>query len=102
MRDANAGAHASAKRGVDVLAEGLSKSDLTEWVRGVHASGDGSPRGLVAALGWERVVRHTRAPLLVAVLDRWAVKAGLVRAGGDSDRPTTPPPPESAAKRAIV
>jgi len=41
-------------RGTDVLAEGLSKAELTAWVRRVHESGDGTPGGLLAALGWEK------------------------------------------------
>jgi len=73
------------KRGIEVLADGLSKADLTEWMRGIHERGDGSPRGLVAALGWDRIVRQTRAPLLLAALDRWASKVGLVAPTGANE-----------------
>jgi hypothetical protein len=64
-------------RGTDVLSEGLNKSDLTAWVRRVHESRDGSPKGLLSALGWENVVGKTADPILIAVLDAVAVKNGL-------------------------
>jgi len=66
-------------RGTDVLAAGLSKADLTAWVGRVHASGDGTPRGLLEALGWENVVSKTSNEVLVAVLDALAAKVGLVK-----------------------
>ena len=71
-------AKAEPKRGLDVLAEGLSKADLTDWMRAIHQGGDGTAKGVLLALGWDRVVRHTRAPWLLAVLDKLAVKTGLV------------------------
>jgi len=71
--------HEPGKGGIEVLSEGLSKADLTEWVRAIHESRDGSPRGLVAALGWEKIVHFTRAPILIAVLDALAAKTGLVK-----------------------
>jgi hypothetical protein len=64
-------------RGTDVLAEGLTKADLTEWVRRVHEGGDGSPKGLVAALGWDQIVAKTEDDVLVAVCDAMAVKVSL-------------------------
>jgi hypothetical protein len=66
-------------RGTDVLAEGLSKAELTAWVRGVHESGDGTPGGLLAALGWDSVVARTSNEVLIAVLDALAAKVGLVK-----------------------
>ena len=66
-------------RGTEVLAEGLGKEDLTAWVRRVHESGDGTPRGLLAALGWEIVVSKTSNEVLIAVLDALAAKVGLVK-----------------------
>jgi len=71
--------------GTDVLAEGLSKADLAQWVANVHRAMDGSPRGLVAALGWEKIVRHTRAPFLVAVLDALAERVALAAPGDRRD-----------------
>ena len=64
-------------RGVDVLAHGLSKDDLAEWVRNIHQSGDGSPRGLVAALGWDQIIAKTGDDVLLATLDALAGKLGL-------------------------
>jgi hypothetical protein len=66
-------------RGTDVLADGLTKADLAVWVHAVHQSGDGTPRGLLAALGWEKLVVSTRDAVLVAVLDAMASRVGLVK-----------------------
>jgi len=63
--------------GTDVLSEGLSKEDLAAWIRRIHETGDGTPKGLVAALGWEKIVSTTSNEALLAVLDAMAVKAGL-------------------------
>jgi hypothetical protein len=63
--------------GTDVLSEGLSKEDLTEWVRKIRESGDGSPKGLVSALGWEKIVAKTADDVLIAVLDAMAAKVAL-------------------------
>ncbi len=68
-------------RGTDVIAEGLTKADLTEWIRNVHKSGDGSARGLVTALGWEKIVTQTANDILVSVLDAMAAKVGLAPKG---------------------
>jgi hypothetical protein len=65
-------------RGTDVLAEGLTKSDLTEWVRTIYQGGDGSAKGIVAALGWDQIVSKTADDVLLAVLDALAIKIGLV------------------------
>ena len=65
-------------KGTDVLSEGLSKEELTEWVRFIHESGDGSPKGLLAALGWDQVVAKTPDDVLIAVIDAMALKAQLV------------------------
>jgi hypothetical protein len=64
-------------RGTDLLAEGLSKADLTEWLRAIYTTADGSPRGIVAALGWDQIVSKTADDVLVAVLDAIAGKVGL-------------------------
>ena len=70
-------------RGTDVLADGLSKADLTEWLRALYTSADGSPRGIVAALGWDQIVSKTPDDVLVAVLDAMANKVGLTAKAGD-------------------
>jgi hypothetical protein len=66
-----------ALRGTDVLAEGLNKADLTEWVRRVHESGDGSPNGILASLGWDQIVAKTSDEVLIAALDAMAIKVSL-------------------------
>ena len=78
------------KGGIEVLAEGLAKADLTEWVRTIHRGGDGTARGLVAAIGWEKIVRNTKAPILIAVLDALAARTGLTAS-------TAPAPAETHA-----
>jgi hypothetical protein len=65
-------------KGTDVLADGLTKDDLTQWIRRIHESGDGSPKGLVAALGWDRIVAKTANDVLVSILDAMVAKVGLV------------------------
>jgi hypothetical protein len=95
-------------RGTDVLADGLSKEDLTEWVRKIHQSGDGSPKGLVATLGWDKIVAKTPNDVLIAALDALAANIALVAAAPKGDAPkgdppkgegpklTSPPPDDSA------
>ncbi len=65
-------------KGTDVVSEGLTKAELTEWVRKVHASGDGSPRGMLAAIGWDRIVGKTPNDVLIKVIDALAQKIALV------------------------
>lgn len=66
-------------RGTDVVADGLTKDDLTEWVRKIHESGDGSPKGLLAAIGWDKTVAKTSNDVLIAVIDAMVQKVGLVK-----------------------
>ena len=65
-------------KGTDVLAEGLSKDDLTQWMRRIHETGDGTPKGIVTALGWDKIVAKTNNDVLIAVLDAMVAKVGLV------------------------
>ncbi|MCL2448765.1 MAG: hypothetical protein FWD17_07460 [Polyangiaceae bacterium] len=65
-------------KGTDVLADGLTKEDLTGWIRRIHETGDGSPKGIVSALGWDKVVGKTANDVLIAVLDAMVAKVGLV------------------------
>jgi len=71
-------AKGGALKGTDVLADGLTKDDLTQWIRRIHEAGDGTPKGLVAALGWDKIVAKTANDVLIAVLDAMVVKVGLV------------------------
>jgi hypothetical protein len=64
-------------QGTDVLAAGLSKEELTRWVHRVHETGDGTPKGLIAALGWDKIVEKTPNDVLLSALDSMAVKVGL-------------------------
>lgn len=85
-------------RGTDVLAEGLSKADLTEWLRAVYQGGDGSARGIVGALGWDQIVAKTVDDVLIAVLDAMATKVGLAQMTPHS--PIVQPPPAAKEKPA--
>lgn len=96
-------------KGTDVLADGLLRDDLTQWVRRIHETGDGSPKGLVAALGWDKIATKTPNEVLVAALDAMAIKVGLVvaKAKDTGAKPeakverasaTAEPPPAIAAK----
>lgn len=67
----------------DVLGNALNKDDLIEWVRKIHAAGDGSPKGMLEALGWDKIVQKTSTEALLGALDALAVKLGLAE----------PPPP---------
>ena len=74
-------------RSTDVLADGLTKDDLTQWIRRVHETGDGTPKGLIAALGWEKIVAKTQNEVLVAVIDAMVVKVGLAPAPARESTP---------------
>lgn len=65
-------------KGTDVVCDTLSKDQIVAWIRKLHESGDGSPAGLVAALGWETVLAKTAQEALLFALDAFAKKAGLV------------------------
>jgi len=66
--------------GTDVLGHAFTKDDLIEWMRRVHASGDGSPKGLLDAAGWEKVVQKAPTEALLGALDALAVRLGLAEA----------------------
>ncbi len=78
-------AKGGAIKGTDVLADGLEKADLTAWVRRIHETGDGTPKGIVAALGWDKIVARTANEVLIAVLDAMVTKVGLVVASSKLD-----------------
>ena len=67
-------------KGTDTLCDTLSKDQIIAWIRKVHESGDGSPAGLVAALGWETILAKTSQEALLFALDALAKKIGLVGA----------------------
>jgi hypothetical protein len=79
-------------KGTDTISDTLSKDQLVAWVRKLHESGDGSPAGVVAALGWEVLLSRTSQEALLFALDAFAAKAGLVPTMSVTDRP----PPEQS------
>jgi hypothetical protein len=74
-------------KGTDVLADGLTKEELVAWIRRIAETGDGSPKGIVAALGWDKIVAKTVNETLVAVLDAIVTKVGLVVAAARESTP---------------
>lgn len=82
----------------DVLGNALNKDDLIEWVRKIHAAGDGSPKGLLEALGWEKIVQKASTEALLGALDALAVKLGLAEAPAvieSAPAPKIEPSPEA-------
>lgn len=79
-------------KGTDVVCDTLSKDQIVAWVRKLHESGDGSPVGLVSALGWETILAKTAQDALLFALDAFAKKAGLVVADTPSDKKEEPLP----------
>ena len=65
-------------KGTDTICDTLSKEQIVSWLRSVHESGDGSPAGLVAALGWEAILTKTSQEALLFALDAFAGRVGLV------------------------
>jgi hypothetical protein len=65
-------------KGTDTLCDTLSKDQIVTWVKTVHQSGDGSPSGLVHALGWDVILAKTAQDALLYALDELARHVGLV------------------------
>jgi hypothetical protein len=59
-------------KGTDTICDTLSKEQIVAWLRAVHASGDGSPAGLVVALGWETILAKTAQEALLFAVDALA------------------------------
>lgn len=76
-------------KGIDVLCDTLSKDQIVGWIRKLHETGDGSPAGVIGAIGWETVLTKTAQEALLFALDQFARKAGLA-----------PEPPAEAPKAA--
>jgi hypothetical protein len=95
-------AKGGAIKGTDVLADGLEKADLSAWIRRVHETGDGTPKGLVAALGWDKIVAKTANEVLIAVLDAMVAKVGLVVGGKTESRPRLESKPDFATPIAAI
>lgn len=96
-------AKGGAIKGTDVLADGLEKADLTAWVRRIHETGDGTPKGLVSALGWDKIVARTANEVLISVLDAMVAKVGLVVSAAKLEsRPRMESKPDLATPVAAV
>ena len=78
--------------GIDALAQFLSKDDLVRWIKNIHQAGDGSPSGIIAAIGWSTLVEKTDMNVLLAVLDAFAARSSL------SLSSLAPPAPQTERK----
>ncbi len=80
-------------KGTDVVSEALGKEELSAWIKQVHASKDGTDKGLLQALGWEKLIAKTNNDSLVGLLDALAIKVGLTPAPEQPAAKTDPPVP---------
>ncbi|MBX3190898.1 MAG: hypothetical protein KF819_28140 [Labilithrix sp.] len=64
-------------KGTDTLCDTLSKDQIVSWLRNMHQSGDGTPSGVVGAIGWEVILAKTAQDALLFSLDAFAKKVGL-------------------------
>ncbi len=64
-------------RGIDVFASKLSKEDLTTWIREISKSGNASSEGIVAALGWEKILSTLPVSSLMILIDGLITRIGL-------------------------
>jgi hypothetical protein len=63
----------------DVLGNAFTKDELIDWVRRIHNTGDGSPKGLLEAASWEKIVQKAPTEALLGALDALAVRLGLAQ-----------------------
>jgi hypothetical protein len=89
-------------KGTDALADGLTKDDLAQWIRRVHETGDGTPTGLVAALGWDKIVAKTTNEALLSVLDATAAEVGLVARASTGSSSAPLPDPDTGQSYELV
>lgn len=66
--------------GTDAICDTLPKDQIVTWMRNIHASGDGSPAGIVAAIGWQTILTKTSQDALLFSLDALAKRVGLAAA----------------------
>ena len=86
--------------GTDVLGHSFTKDDLIEWMRKVHASGDGSPKGILEAVGWEKISQKAPTEALLGALDALAARLGLAEAPPAAPSIKPPAQPEKKAEPA--
>jgi hypothetical protein len=77
--------------GTDIVCDTLPKDQIIAWIRNVHTSGDGSPAGLVSAIGWDTILAKTSQEALLFALDQFAQKVGLVAAAPEVQVSVKPP-----------
>jgi hypothetical protein len=75
--------------GTDIVCDTLPKDQVIAWIRGVHVTADGSPAGLVDAIGWDVILAKTSQEALLYALDAFAQKVGLVAPTTSSKAPGT-------------
>ncbi|MBX3233026.1 MAG: hypothetical protein KIT84_12720 [Labilithrix sp.] len=80
-------------KGTDVVCDTLSKDQVVAWMRKLHETGDGSPAGLVGAIGWETILAKTAQDALLFALDAFARKAELVPEAPEAAAPKPEPAP---------
>ncbi len=86
-------AHLESKthKGTDVVSEALGKEDLSAWIKQVHASQDGTDKGLLQAIGWDKLIAKTNNDSLIGLLDALAIKVGLTPTPEKAAEKTDPP-----------
>jgi hypothetical protein len=96
-------------QGTDVVCAALSKEQMVAWINAVHASGDASPTGLVAALGWDTILNKTAHDALLFALDALAREIGLsaeeqplTAASPSATKPARLPPPATPAPSKVI
>lgn len=78
-------------KGTDAITDTLTKDDIIGWLRGIHASGDATPPGIVAARGWGNVLAKTSPEALLFALDAFARKVHLTTPSSEKpERPSSP------------
>jgi hypothetical protein len=88
--------------GTDIVCDTLPKDQIIAWIRNVHGGGDGSPAGLVSALGWDVILAKTSQEALLHALDQLAQKIGLVAAaGGDEEISVSLQPAKTAVAPSV-
>jgi len=84
--------------GTDVLGHAFTKDDLIEWMKQIHATGDGSPKGILEAVGWEKIAQKAPTESLLGALDALAVRLGLAEAPAPVAAQPTPASEAPAAE----
>jgi hypothetical protein len=84
----NVDGRAGKLKGTDTICDTLPKDQIVAWLRKVHESGDGTPAGIVTALGWETILAKTSQEALLFAIDALAKK--LMLDGGSASATEMP------------